>query len=59
MGGIPPLLADQARTLGMLPTTDNYVGALRDLAFIDEVSVRVVAMNEPVSVYNVAIGRGE
>lgn len=46
------------RTLKMLPSADNFVGSIRDLAFIDEVSVRIVAMNEPVSFFNVAIGRG-
>ena len=42
----------------MLEVTEAYVGSLHDLAFLDEVSVRVVAMNEPVSFFNVDIGRG-
>jgi len=58
LGGIPTMLAEQALKLGMLDTIDNMVGTIRDVAFLDEVSVRVVAMNEPVAFFNVNIGRG-
>ncbi len=41
----------------MADSVENLVGTVKDLAFIDEISVRIVAMNEPVSFFNAAIGR--
>ena len=46
-------------SMQMAASAENYIGTLQDFLFIDEVTVRVVAMNEPVSFFNVAIGRGD
>ena len=44
-------------SMQLAASAENYIGTLQDFLFIDEVTVRVVAMNEPVSFFNVAIGR--
>ena len=41
----------------MAASVVNLVGTIQDFAFIDDLSVRIVAMNEPVSFFNSAIGR--
>ena len=46
-------------SMQLAASAENYIGTLQDFLFIDEVTVRVVAMNEPVSFFNVAIGRGD
>ena len=37
---------------------ENYVGGIQDVVFVDDTSVRMLAMNEPVSFFKVHIGRG-
>ena len=41
----------------MAASVENLVRTIQDFAFIDDVSVCVVSMNEPVSFFNTAIGR--
>ena len=48
----------QVENFGMVEKGDNFVGQLADLVFLDDASVRILAMNEPVSFFNVDIGRG-
>lgn len=58
LGGVPGVIGPDVVSMQMAASAENYIGTLQDFLFIDEVTVRVVAMNEPVSFFNVAIGRG-
>ncbi len=44
--------------LGIVELVDNFEGVIQDFVFVDDTSVRMLAMNEPVSFFNVHIGRG-
>ncbi len=37
---------------------ENFEGVIQDFVFVDDTSIRMLAMNEPVSFFNVNIGRG-
>ena len=56
-GGVPSVIGSDVTASQMAATAENFIGTLQDFIFIDDVTVRVVAMNEPVSFFNVAIGR--
>ena len=57
LGGLPAVIAEQVERSRMAATVTSLIGTIQDFAFIDDVSVRIVAMNEPVSFFNSAIGR--
>ena len=57
IGGVPSVIKADVLTSSMAASVENFVGTIQDFAFIDDLTVRVVAMNEPVSFFNVAIGR--
>ena len=57
IGGVPSVIKADVLTSNMAASVENFVGTIQDFAFIDDLTVRVVAMNEPVSFFNVAIGR--
>ena len=57
IGGLPNVILDEVATSKMAASVVNLVGTIQDFAFIDDLSVRIVAMNEPVSFFNSAIGR--
>ena len=57
IGGLPNVILEEVTNAKMAASVVNLVGTIRDFAFIDDLSVRIVAMNEPVSFFNSAIGR--
>ena len=57
LGGVPTVVSSDIRKNKLADSVDNLVGVIRDVLFIDDVTVRAVALNEPVSFFNVAIGR--
>ena len=57
IGGVPSVISSDIINSKMAASVENLVGTIQDFAFIDDVSVRIVAMNEPVSFFNTAIGR--
>ena len=57
IGGVPSVIRSDVLTSNLAASVQNFVGTIQDFAFIDDLTVRVVAMNEPVSFFNVAIGR--
>jgi len=57
LGGVPSVISSDILNSKMAASVENLVGTILDFAFIDDVSVRIVAMNEPVSFFNTAIGR--
>ena len=57
IGGVPSVIRADVLASNMAASVENFVGTIQDFAFIDDLTVRVVAMNEPVSFFNVAIGR--
>ena len=57
IGGMPNVILEEVTNAKMAASVVNLVGTIRDFAFIDDLSVRIVAMNEPVSFFNSAIGR--
>jgi len=57
IGGVPSVIKADVLASSMAASVENFVGTIQDFAFIDDLTVRVVAMNEPVSFFNVAIGR--
>ena len=57
IGGLPNVILEEVVNSKMAASVVNLVGTIQDFAFIDDVSVRIVAMNEPVSFFNSAIGR--
>jgi len=57
LGGVPSVISSDIRKNKLADSVDNLVGVIRDVIFIDDVTVRAVALNEPVSFFNVAIGR--
>ena len=54
---MPTVVSSDIRKNKLADSVDNLVGVIRDVLFIDDVTVRAVALNEPVSFFNVAIGR--
>ena len=44
--------------LGIVELVENFEGVIQDFVFVDDTSIRMLAMNEPVSFFNVNIGRG-
>ena len=59
LGGVPSVIGSDVVSAHLAATADNFIGTLQDIIFIDDTTVRVVALNEPVSFFNVAIGRAE
>jgi len=57
LGGLPSVISQEVSNSAMAASVEGFIGSIQDFAFIDEVSVRIVAMNEPVSFFNAAIGR--
>ena len=57
LGGLPSVISQEVSNSRMATSVANLIGTIQDFAFIDDVSVRIVAMNEPVSFFNSAIGR--
>ena len=57
IGGVPSVIKADVLSSNLAASAENFVGTIQDFAFIDDLTVRVVAMNEPVSFFNVAIGR--
>jgi len=57
LGGVPSVISSDIISSKMAASVENLVGTVQDFAFIDDVSVRIVAMNEPVSFFNTEIGR--
>ena len=57
IGGVPSVIKADVLNSNQAASVENFVGTIQDFAFIDDLTVRVVAMNEPVSFFNVAIGR--
>ena len=48
IGGVPSVISSDIINSKLAASVENLVGTIQDFAFIDEVSVRIVAMNEPV-----------
>jgi len=59
LGGAPNVISSDVISSKMAASVNNYVGSIQDFAFIDDITVRVVAMNEPISFFNSAIGRNK
>ena len=57
IGGVPYVINSDIINSKMAASVENLVGTIQDFAFIDEGSVRIIFMNEPVSFLNTAIGR--
>ena len=57
IGGAPSVISPDILNSKLAASVDKFVGMIKDFAFIDDVSVRLVALNEPVSFFNVEIGR--
>merc|ERR1712150_214364 len=43
--------------MGMSASIEGLVGTIKDIAFMDDSSVRIISMNEPLSIKNAAVGR--
>ena len=57
LGGVPSVIGSDVVNSKLAASVNNFIGTIQDFLFIDDTTVRVVAMNEPVSFFNVAIGR--
>ena len=57
IGGVPSVISSDIINSKMAASVENLVGTVKDFTFIDDVTVRIVAMNDPVSFFNAAIGR--
>jgi hypothetical protein len=57
IGGVPFIIRDSIEHTGSTGSVNGFVGTISDLAFIDDVSVRVIAMNEPVAIERAHVGR--
>lgn len=57
LGGIPYLLREAVEKAAMVGSTNGFVGTLGDVVFIDEKNVRMIDMNEPLSLEKAQVGR--
>ena len=57
VGGLPGIVKSNVEAAAMAASTDGLVGTIKDMAFMDDTSVRIISMNEPLSILNAAVGR--
>ena len=57
LGGVPSVIRADVINSKMAASVNSLIGTIQDFLFIDDTTVRVVALNEPLSFFNVAIGR--
>ena len=59
VGGLPSIVKSSIEAAAMSASTSNLIGTIKDIAFMDDASVRVISMNEPLSIQNAKIGRAK
>ena len=59
LGGVPSVIRSDVTNSEMAASVNSFIGTIQDFLFIDDTTVRVVALNEPLSFFNVAIGRAQ
>ena len=57
VGGVPSMVRSNVEAAAMSASTEGLVGTIKDMAFMDDTSVRIISMNEPLSIQNAAVGR--
>lgn len=57
VGGLPSIVKANVEAAAMAASTDGLVGTIKDMAFMDDTSVRIISMNEPLSIQNAGVGR--